>query len=227
MTDLSLYLVTDSAHAAAAGHALPDAVAAAVAGGVTTVQVREKSADARDLLAAVTAIGERLVASPHVSLLVNDRVDVAIAARAAGVRVHGVHVGQSDLPARSARAMLAGAGFRAPIVGVSASTPEQLRAAERDGADYVGIGAVHPTSTKPDAPAPIGHDGFGALSALTPLPSVAIGGITTADAATLHAVGAAGIAVVSAVCRSADPRGEAEALRTAFVARRESAGSAS
>ncbi|GAB2524719.1 thiamine phosphate synthase [Microbacterium petrolearium] len=215
--DLSLYLVTDGAHAAAAGHTVPDVVARAVAGGVTTVQVREKHAGARDVLELVRAVADRLRAAPHVTLLVNDRVDVAIAARDAGARVDGVHVGQSDLPAAAARAMLRAAGFARPVVGVSAATPEQLAAAERDGADYVGIGAVHPTATKSDAPAAVGHEGFGPLASATALPAVAIGGVTAADAAPLRAAGAAGIAVVSAVCAAPDPEAAARALRGAFA----------
>lgn len=214
--DLSLYLVTDGAHAAAAGHVVPDVVARAVAGGVTTVQIREKRAGARDILELVRAVADRLHAAPHVTLLVNDRVDVAIAARDAGARVDGVHVGQSDLPAAAARAMLRAAGFARPVVGVSAATPEQLAAAERDGADYVGIGAVHPTATKPDAPATIGHEGFGRLASATALPAVAIGGVTATDAAPLRAAGAAGIAVVSAVCAAPDPEAAARELRDAF-----------
>ena len=214
--DLSLYLVTDAAHAAAAGHTVPDVVARAVAGGVTTVQVRVKDRGASGFLELVHAVADRLRSTPHVTLLVNDRVDVAIAAARSGARVDGVHVGQSDLPADAARDMLAAAGLARPVVGVSAATPAQLAAAERDGADYVGIGAVHPTATKPDAPAPIGHDGFARLAAVTCVPAVAIGGLGVADAAPLRAAGASGIAVVSAVCAAPDPESAARALRIAF-----------
>ena len=214
--DLSLYLVTDAGHAAAAGHSVPDVVARAVAGGVTTVQVRQKDGGARGFLELVVAVAERLRGAPRVALLVNDRVDVAIAAARSGARVDGVHVGQSDLPARAARDMLGAAGIVRPIVGVSAATPEQLAAAERDGADYAGVGAVHPTATKPDAPAAIGHAGFARLAAATSLPAVAIGGVGVADAAPLRRAGAAGIAVVSAVCAAADPESAARALRIAY-----------
>lgn len=211
--DLSLYLVTGDTH----GRPLPGLVAEAVAGGATTVQIREKAASARELLALTLAVADRLAAFPHATLLVNDRVDVAAAAARAGAAVHGVHVGQSDLPATAARALLVAAGLPSPVVGVSAATPDELRAAAREeAADYVGIGAVHPTATKPDAPAAIGHDGFARLAALTPLPAVAIGGVTARDAVPLRQAGAAGIAVVSAVCAAPDPRAAARELRIAF-----------
>lgn len=214
--DLSVYLVTGDA----AGRRLPDVIADAVAGGVSAVQIREKDASARDALALVVAAAERLRAFPDVMLVVNDRVDVAIAAHFAGAAVHGVHVGQSDLPATDARRMLVAAGIADPIVGVSASSPDELREAERDGAaDYVGIGAVRPTRTKPDAPAAIGLDGFASRAALTALPAVAIGGLTADDGPALRAAGAAGMAVVSAICRADDPRAAASRIRASFAGR--------
>ncbi|WP_029149235.1 thiamine phosphate synthase [Microbacterium indicum] len=216
MIDLSLYLVTDAGHAASAGRSVADVVAAAAAGGATAVQVREKDAPARDALAAVLAAAAALEPFPRVALIVDDRVDVAVAAHLAGARVAGAHVGQSDLPAPAARAMLASAGIADPVVGVSASTPGQLARAARDGADYAGIGAVRPTATKRDAPASIGVDGFRALAAASALPAVAIGGIGEADARPLREAGAAGIAVVSAICAAPDPRAAAAALRAAF-----------
>jgi len=206
--DLSVYLVTDAGQAARRGRDVVDVVAQAVAGGVTAVQVREKAATARDFLATVTRVARML--PPGVALFVNDRVDVFLAARAAGARVTGVHIGQDDLPLPLVRSLVGPAA----VVGVSAAAPDELAAAA--GADYVGIGALHPTPTKVDAPPAVGLDGFARLAALTPLPAVAIGGVTAADMPALRAAGAAGGAVVSAVCDAEDPRAAAASLSRAW-----------
>lgn len=210
--DLSVYLVTDAVSCARAGRDVVATVREAVAGGVTAVQVREKHITARDFLDLVTAVAATL--PRHVALLVNDRVDVFLAAGAAGARVTGVHVGQHDLPTTAVRALV---GPRA-VVGLSASTPEQLAAAERDGADYVGIGALRDTPTKPDAPAGLGHERWAALAAATRLPAVAIGGVTVADVPRVRSAGGAGVAVVSAVCAAADARAAAASLADAWAA---------
>lgn len=211
-TDLSVYLVTDSAQAQAAGHELVDLVTAAVSGGVTTVQLREKDAPARDFLDLVCRVAAALPAD--VTLLVNDRVDVFLAARNTGARVDGVHVGQTDLPTAAVRSLV---GADA-LIGVSASTPEQLAEAVSAGADYVGIGVVHPTRSKRDAPPALGIDGFTRLTSLTAVPTVAIGGITEEDLPALRRAGTAGAAVVSAVCAATDPGVAASRLRAAWVA---------
>lgn len=210
--DLSVYLVTDSTLASRAGHDLVDLVRDAVDNGVTTVQVREKDTPARAFLDVVLRLGR--VLPPEVTLLVNDRVDVFLAARRAGCRVSGVHVGQSDLPVEVVRVLI---GPHA-VLGLSASTPDQLRRAAESPArvDYVGIGALHATTTKRDAPAPLGHDGFVALVAASGLPAVAIGGVIAADLPALRAAGAAGAAVVSAVCAVPDPGAAARQLRAAW-----------
>ncbi|MBN9631895.1 MAG: thiamine phosphate synthase, partial [Actinobacteria bacterium] len=132
--DLSVYLVTDSAGAERAGHDLFDVLRAA-APGVSAVQLREKDATARRFLDTVLQSSAAL--PRDVAIIVNDRVDVFLAARAAGARVSGVHVGQSDLPADAVRGLI---GPDA-ILGVSASTPRELALAAESGAvDYVGIG---------------------------------------------------------------------------------------
>jgi thiamine-phosphate pyrophosphorylase len=208
--DLSVYLVTDPEQVARRGRELPDVVAAAVAGGVTAVQVREKNASARDFLSSVTRVAD--VLPERVALFVNDRVDVFLAARANGVRVTGVHIGQDDLPLPVVRALVGPAA----LIGVSAAAPDELAAA--GAADYVGIGALHATRTKPDAPPALGVDGFARLAALTALPAVAIGGVTVADLAPLRAAGAAGVAVVSAVCDADDPFAAAASLSSAWRA---------
>jgi thiamine-phosphate pyrophosphorylase len=210
--DLSLYLVTDSRLAEAAGHDLVDVVRHAIAGGVTAVQVREKDASASDFLETVLRISA--VLPDGVALFVNDRVDVYLAAQSAGARVTGVHVGQSDLPVEAVRALV---GAEA-VIGLSAATPEQLAAAavSEAGVAYVGIGAVRETATKPDAPSPLGLDGFAQLVALSALPAVAIGGIGEADLPGLRASGAAGVAIVSAICSASDPGAAARTLRAAW-----------
>ncbi|ALJ19769.1 thiamine phosphate synthase [Microbacterium sp. No. 7] len=212
--DLSLYLVTDAGLADAAGHDLADLVAAAASNGVTAVQIREKDAPARVFLDTVLRVAA--VTPPHVSLLVNDRVDVFLAARAAGARVAGVHVGQSDLPVDAVRALI---GADA-VLGLSAATEDQLRgaAASRARVDYVGVGAVHATPTKKDAPPALGHDGFARLAAASILPAVAIGGVKADDVPALRRAGAAGAAVVSAICAAEDPGVAARALRAAWEA---------
>ncbi len=212
--DLSLYLVTDARLAEAAGHEIADLVEAAVRGGVSAVQVREKDAPAQAFLQTVLRVAGIL--PDHVALLVNDRVDVFLAARAAGARVSGVHVGQSDLPVDAVRALIGPAA----VLGLSASTPDQLRLAATGAArvDYIGIGAVHATATKPDAPEALGLDRFAALLAQSALPAVGIGGVTAADLPAMRAAGAAGAAVVSAVCSAADPHRAARDLRGAWDA---------
>lgn len=216
---LPLYLVTDTAQCGTRG--LPAVVAAAIEGGVSCVQLRDKQASARGLLALLLAVAGAV--DGRVPLLVNDRVDVFLAARhylgggarISGARVDGVHVGQSDLPAESVRALV---GPDA-IVGLSASTPAELAAAAAlppGTVDYFGVGAVHPTTTKADHPDPLGVTGFARFAAASPLPCVAIGGVKEADAAALKSAGAAGIAVVSAICAAPDPAAAARTLAKAW-----------
>ena len=212
--DLSIYLVTNTSQAAAAGHDLADLVAAAVAGGVTAVQVREKDADAGEFLDTVLKVAA--VLPEPVALFVNDRVDVFLAARAAGARVTGVHVGQQDLPVAAVRALV---GPDA-LIGLTANTPAELVAAGRElgRVDYVGIGSVHATASKADAAPALGVAGFAGLAGSTSLPAVAIGGVTVADVPGLRAAGAAGVAVISAVCAAPDPRAAALRLARAWAA---------
>ncbi|CAA9222188.1 MAG: Thiamin-phosphate pyrophosphorylase [uncultured Arthrobacter sp.] len=174
------------------------------------VQVRDKEASARDLLNLLVTVADSVGAK--VPVLVDDRVDIFLAARAAGAQVAGVHVGQSDLPAHSVRALVG----PETIVGLSAATSTEIETAHRlpEGTvDYLGVGAIFATATKPDHPEPLGISGFGALTASCSLPCVAIGGISGADIRPLRDAGAAGVAVVSAVCAADDPRSAAEALK--------------
>ncbi|MCJ1703694.1 thiamine phosphate synthase [Rathayibacter sp. VKM Ac-2926] len=208
MIDLSLQLVTDTRLCGPRG--VPAVVAAAVAGGVRVVQVRDHEATAAELVALTCAVAA--VLDERTTLLVDDRVDVVLAARLAGARVDGVHVGQSDLPVLAARSIL-GVGA---VIGLTANTPAHLAAAHALPAgtvDYLGVGVIRATATKPDHPVPLGIDGFAALAAATPLPCVAIGGVTSDDAAALRRAGAAGLAIVSAICAADDPESAARAFR--------------
>ncbi|WP_205529187.1 thiamine phosphate synthase [Microbacterium halotolerans] len=212
--DLSIYLVTDSSQTARSGRRIVDVVLEAVAGGVTAVQVREKHADARPVLQLVDALADRL--PERVALFVNDRIDVFLAARSrdTGGRVTGVHVGQQDLRVEDVRKLI---GPR-PAIGVTANTRADLHAAAASPArvDYVGIGTVRETRSKPDAPPPRGVSGVADLARTCPLPAVAIGGIVPADLPALREGGLAGAAVVSQICGSADPRASAQELASAW-----------
>lgn len=210
--DLSIYLVTDATQAARAGHRIVDVVAEAVRGGVTTVQVREKYADARGVLQLVEALSAQL--PEHVALFVNDRIDVFLAARARGARVTGVHIGQEDLTAEDVRAMIG----PEPLIGLTANTSAELAAAVASpaGVAYVGIGSVRDTGSKPDAAPSLGVDGVVALARECSLPAVAIGGVLPDDLPALRAGGVAGAAVVSWICAASDPRVAAHQLTQAW-----------
>jgi thiamine-phosphate diphosphorylase len=209
MTDLSLHLVTD--------HRVPfsrlrDIVDEAVDAGVTVVQLRDKVATGGELYARALDLAD--VIAGRCAFVVDDRLDIVLAARANGARVDGIHLGQSDLPVDIARTLL---GPDA-LVGWTANTPAHLAAAAAfpDGTlDYLGVGVIRATATKPDHPRPLGVDGFAELAASTVLPCVAIGGIDVDDVGPLRRAGAAGVAVVSAVCAADDPGAVVRALRAA------------
>lgn len=212
--DLSIYLVTDGGLAATRGRSVAETVKQAVDGGVTAVQIREKNATARQFLSTVIAVADLL---PHdVALMVNDRVDVFLAARAAGARVTGIHLGQDDLPVRLARKLIG----EDAVIGLSAATGEELADASVDPGrvDYVGVGALRPTTTKRDAPPALGIAGFARLTEACELPAVAIGGVRTSDMAELRASGAAGAAIVSAICAALDPTEAARGFCSAWRA---------
>lgn len=204
--DPALYLVVGPD----AGDPLP-IVRAAVAGGATLVQWRDKTGDTASQVAAV----RRLVAAVSVPVLVNDRADVALAAGAAGV-----HVGHGDLTPAEARAIV---GPDA-IVGLTVHTMAEAEAADDAPIDYASVGAVFATASKDNPQEPIGVDGFAALAARLrrgrALPVIAIAGIDEARARALAAAGADGVAVMSAVTRAADPVAAAAALLRAVRAAR-------
>ncbi len=203
--DVRLYLVTDDALSRGP---VEEVVAAAVAGGVTLVQLRIKDAESRRYYERAMALRKRLEPL-GVPLIVNDRLDIALAARAAGA-----HLGQGDLPCAEAR-RIAGPDF---ILGVSVGSPEEARRAERDGATYVAASPVFATPTKTDAPPPVGLAGVAAIRSATRLPLVAIGGLHAGNAAEVLRAGADGVAVVSAIMAASDPAAAARALRAAIAA---------
>jgi thiamine-phosphate pyrophosphorylase len=209
--DLTLYLVAGSD--AVGGRPLDAVVEAAVRGGVTMVQLREKTMPDGEVIDLVRRL-KSMLAPYGVPLIVNDRVEVARAADA-----DGVHLGVEDVAAAHAREVL-GPGR---IVGVSAGTDAEAALVDPAQADYAGVGSVYPTSTKPDAGPAIGLDGLVALRRKIPLPVVAIGGITTQKAAEVMATGVDGIAVVSAICGAPDPEAVARDLRRAIAAGRAAA----
>lgn len=189
--NLFLYAVTDSGMNKKWGRSITEAVKAAIEGGATIVQLREKDAETRDFLEAAKACVE-ICHSHGVPLLINDRIDVALACDA-----DGVHVGQSDIPARVVRTLLG----PEKIIGVSCKTPEQAEKAWIDGADYIGCGGVYPTNTKANN-ITVGLDGLKTVCLASKLPVVAIGGINASNARTVMEIGVPnlkGVAVVSAL----------------------------
>jgi thiamine-phosphate pyrophosphorylase len=206
--DPTLYLVTDTQ--LCRPRAVADVVRAAVAGGVTAVQVRDKFLSRRDLLALVRAVQSAVLDSPQVRVVVNDAVDVALLARA-----DGVHIGQDDLPVAEVRALIG----PDRLLGLSVSSRAELDAALAlpvGTVDVVGLGPVWGTSTKPDAGPALGLAGIGELASLArgrDLAAVAIGGIGDDRAAEVAATGVDGICVVSALCTAADPAAVARRLR--------------
>jgi len=202
--DYTLYLVADADYAA--GRDLLGLMEAAVRGGVTVVQLRGKKLSYGEFLELGLAAAGRL-AGTGVPLLINDRLDVALACGA-----DGVHVGQEDVSILTARRALG----PDRIIGVSVNTVGEARRAEEDGADYVGAGPAFPTATKETALPVLGPDKLGQLRRAVGVPVVAIGGITAANAADLARAGVDGIAVVSAILGAPDARRAAEELRAAF-----------
>lgn len=210
--DWRLHLVTSGD-----GRATVEAAAAAAAAGAGVVQVRCKPLLAGALLDLVVAAADAVAAvAPTTRVLVNDRADVAHAARRRGAPVHGVHLGQEDLPVAEARTLL---GPEA-IVGLTAGTLELVREAEaRTGEarpDYLGSGPFRPTPTKDVGRPPIGVEGYPARVAATSLPVLAIGDITLADVPALAATGVAGVALVREVMGAPDPGAVAAACLEAW-----------
>lgn len=202
-SDLRLYAVTDR-RALSAGVTLAQAVEAALDGGVTCLQLREKEASAGEILALARTLLP-LCRARRVPLLINDRVDIALAAGA-----DGVHLGQDDLPLPEARALLG----PDRILGATAHTVEEALRAQAEGADYLGVGAMFPTGTKTNT-IPTSADTLKAICAAVSIPVVAIGGVTAQNLPTLAGTGIAGAAMVSAIFSQSDLTAAARTLRAA------------
>lgn len=202
--DYTLYVCTDRNLMSSAS--IEESVEQAVLGGCTVVQLREKDCSSRDFYD--TACRVRAVTEKYrVPLIINDRVDIALA-----VDAEGVHVGQSDLPASAVRKIIG----EDKIVGVSAAKLEEALKAQRDGADYIGVGAMFATGTKKDARS-VTHDELKEICESVQIPVVAIGGINKENAAQLKDTGVAGLAVVSAVVSQKDVAGAAAELKKIFT----------
>lgn len=199
--DWTLYVITDARLSRGRSHV--EVVRAAIAGGAGIIQYREKEGTTRQLVEEAQALRE-LTRQMGVLFIVNDRADIALA-----VDADGLHVGQDDLPTKIARRLIG----PNKILGVSATNLEEALQAEQDGADYLGVGPIFPTPTKPDAAPPIGLEGLAEICRRVSIPVVAIGGINEQNAASVIEAGADGVAVISAVVAAPDVTAAARGLR--------------
>jgi len=210
-----IYLVTD--RGLCRGRRLPDVVAQAVKGGAACVQLREKEMPTRAFLEEALAVKSILV--PHrIPLMINDRIDVALACGA-----DGVHIGQEDMPYETARRLL---GPKA-IIGLSVETWEDVQAAQKLEVDYIGVSPVFATPTKTDTKEPWGLEGLRKIKAFSRHPLAAIGGISEANAREVTEAGADCLAVVSAICSAENPAVATARLKNVFddvLRRRENRG---
>ena len=210
MIDLSLYLVTD--RALSSGRSTLAVVEAAVRGGVTCVQLREKSASTRRFVEEAMAV-KGFLREAGVPLIVNDRIDVALA-----VGAEGIHLGQTDMLIRQARPLV---GDRM-LIGISAESVEDAIAAEAEGADYVSASPLFATPTKTDTAAPLGMEGLRQIRAAVRIPLVAIGGIHRDNCGEVIRSGADGVAVVSAIVSAEDPEAAAREISSRLAEARRS-----
>ncbi|RCK54125.1 thiamine-phosphate synthase [Thalassospira profundimaris] len=191
--DLSLYLVLDPD--LCRDHSMLETTMAAIRGGATMVQLRHKTASTREFIEIGRALRAAMAGS-GVPLIVNDNIEAAIA-----IDAHGLHVGQDDMPAEMARQKLG----KDKILGLSIESEAVARKIDKSVIDYVGIGPVFATSTKPDHKPAIGFEGLAHLTTLCNLPSVAIGGVKQEHVTDVLESGADGLAVVSAICGQKNP----------------------
>jgi thiamine-phosphate pyrophosphorylase len=198
--DLSLYLVLDPDLCAGVG--MVETARAAVAGGATVVQLRDKHASTADMIETGHALKAALVGTGAL-LVINDDVEAAVA-----IGADGLHVGQDDMLVRRARERIG----PSMLLGLSVETEAFAAAVDPALVDYAGVGPVFATPTKPDHKEPIGFDGLGRLTRTCPVPAVAIGGLKAEHAQAVFASGAQGLAVVSAICGTADPESAARAI---------------
>ena len=202
--DYSLYLVTD--HRNKTEEEFLNIIEEAIKGGTSIVQLREKTASTKDFYQLALKVKE-ITTRYDVPLLINDRMDIALA-----VDSEGVHLGQDDMPADIARKIIGDD----KILGVSASTVEEAIKAQIDGADYIGSGAVFPTATKDDAYS-VSKEELKSIVDSIDIPVVAIGGITIENASELKDTGIAGFSVVSAIMSADDPKEASQKLREIYI----------
>ena len=199
----SVYLVTDRRNKT--DEEFLNIIEEAIKGGTTIVQLREKTASTKEFYDLALKVKE-ITSRYGVPLLINDRIDIALA-----VDSEGVHIGQDDMPADIAREIIG----EDKILGVSASTVEEAKKAEIDSADYIGSGAVFPTATKDDADS-VSKEELKKIIDSIDIPVVAIGGITVENAHTLKGSGIAGFSVVSAIMSAEDPKEASEKLKEIY-----------
>jgi len=202
--DYSVYLVTD--RRILQGRDLLDAVAEAIEGGVTLIQLREKEVSSREFYQIALKVKD-LAHSKGVPLLINDRLDIALA-----VNADGLHIGQEDLPLKVARKLLG----PDKIIGLSVSNLEDAVQGEKEGADYLGAGAVYPTTSKDVSESPIGPDGLKKIKEAVSIPVVGIGGINLFNIEEVKRTGVDGVAVISAIMGAPDIKDAARKLADAW-----------
>ncbi len=200
--DLSLYLVTNNSQDE---EKFLKIIEDGIKGGVSVVQLREKTAGTLDFYNLALSVKE-ITQKYNVPLIINDRIDIALA-----INAEGVHVGQSDMPAKVTRAMIG----EDKILGVSAATLKEAKKAQKDGADYLGVGAVYPTNTKDDA-SYVSKKELKEIVESVDIPVVAIGGITQENVCKLKDCGICGISVVSAIMNAQNPKLASESLLKEF-----------
>lgn len=202
--DYTLYLCTDRGLMSTA--TLEEAVEAAIRGGVTMVQLREKDCSSREFYETALSI-KKITDQYQVPLIINDRLDIALAVDAAGL-----HIGQSDLPASVARRILG----PDKILGVSAAEPEEAKKAQEEGADYLGVGAMFATGTKKNT-RPVSMEKLARIRREVNIPIVVIGGVNETNCAQFKGTGVDGLAVVSAIIAKPDIEEAARNIKRIFT----------
>lgn len=203
--DLSLYLVTNNSEDE---EKFLNIIEESLKGGVSVVQLREKKAETLDFYNLALKVKE-ITQKYNVPIIINDRIDIALA-----IDADGVHVGQSDMPAKTARSMIG----EDKILGVSAANINEAKKAQRDSADYIGVGAVYPTNTKDDATS-VPKKELKEIVKSVDIPVVAIGGITQENAHELNDCEIDGLSVVSAIMEAENPKIASENLLKEFKAK--------
>lgn len=204
--DLSLYLVTNNSEDE---EKFLNIIEESLKGGVSVVQLREKKAETLDFYNLALKVKE-ITQKYNVPLIINDRIDIALA-----IDADGVHVGQSDMPAKTARSMIG----EDKILGVSAANIKEAKKAQRDSADYIGVGAVYPTNTKDDATS-VPKKELKEIVKSVDIPVVAIGGITQENAHELNDCEIDGLSVVSAIMEAKNPKIASKNLLKEFKAKK-------